>query len=222
MVRHGQGLSTRMRTWFRTGRRRVNWVVFGDPTYRTVGSVPRASRHNAHAAAQPIPTLTPSAPLSHSNIAPRLAHESPAHTTAHTPRGDVVVEPWPRIANTPAAPGIGPAHTHTHSAVLSLRFTPSISRSLTLSLSLSLSTHPTSTQAVAGLVVGTVQAVRYVVWFAQEIRGDEVLSVWWNRHVISDAKQRCASLYPAVAEAPAGQQVRVRASFRLVYAQRLM
>ena len=117
------------------------------------------------------------------------------------------------------------SHTHSLSAVLSLRFTPSISlsRSLTvLSHTLSLSTHPTSTQAVAGLVVGTVQAVRYVVWFAQEIRGDEVLSVWWNRHVISDAKQRCASLYPAVAEAPAGQQVRVRASFRLVYAQRLM
>jgi len=50
---------------------------------------------------------------------------------------------------------------------------------------------------VAGLVVAIVVAIRYVVWFAREIRGDEVLSVWWNRHVIADAKQRCAALYPA-------------------------
>ena len=30
---------------------------------------------------------------------------------------------------------------------------------------------------------------------AAEIRGSEVLSVWWNRHILRDAKEACRDLY---------------------------
>jgi hypothetical protein len=40
-----------------------------------------------------------------------------------------------------------------------------------------------------------VYSVYYVAAFAYEIRGSEVLSVCWNRHIVRDAKASCRALY---------------------------
>lgn len=48
---------------------------------------------------------------------------------------------------------------------------------------------------IALVVVCMAYSLYYVASFAYEIRGSEVLSVCWNRHILRDAKDSCKALY---------------------------
>jgi hypothetical protein len=55
--------------------------------------------------------------------------------------------------------------------------------------------HGTLESVLAFVLMLAAYSLYYVASFAYEIRGSEVLSVCWNRHVVRDAKAACCALY---------------------------